>query len=206
MILVLDAGLETEMDRASALLAALRARAVLGSSRLKADAVEALAGVLGLMPEELPALVDRLQRDGHVALVWGGALDVLPERAAAAGGGGTGGPTITLQGVTFGPGATIAGHDATGGTVRSTPEDAFGALAGVLGELRLLRPELAGEAAKAADDADRALSEVVKPQATAEARRSWAGNARAALGRLFDVAPKAKALLDIGEKALGAIT
>lgn len=194
------------MDRASALLAALRARAVLGGNRLTAGAVEGLADLLGLAREELPALVGRLQRDGHVALVWGGGLDVLPERPAAAGAGGNSGVTFTFQGVTFGPGATIAGRDAAGGTVRSTPEDAFGALAAVLEQLRRMRPELDGEAARAADDADRALSEAVKPRATAEERRSRAGAAGAALGRLLDAAPKAKALYDLGEKALGAIT
>jgi hypothetical protein len=70
----------------------LRARAVLGGGRLGPDAVEALAGVLELAPEEVPAIVERLQRDGHVALVWGGGLDVLPERPAAAGGGQRDGP------------------------------------------------------------------------------------------------------------------
>jgi hypothetical protein len=202
----MTAGWEAGMDRASALLAALRARAVLdGTGRLRADAVEALAGALGMVPEEVPAIVDRLQREGHVALVWGGSLEVLPGQTAAVGGG-SGGPTFTFQGVTFGPGATIAGRDATGGAVKSTPEEAFGAVAAVLGQLRLLRPELEGEAAKVADEAEHALSEAVKPEATPEARRNWAGTASAALGRLFDLAPKAKALLDIGEKALGAIT
>lgn len=199
----LTAGTGTGMHKASALLAALRAKAVLGGGRLAADAVEGLAGALGLAPEEVPAIVDRLQRDGHVALVWGGGLDVLPERPV--GGGGNGGTTFNLQGATLGHGATLGGRDATGGTVKVMPDEAFGALAAVLGELRLMRPELEGAAAQAADQADRALSEAVKPQATDEARKDWAGKAGAALGRLFDLAPKAKALLDIGEKAFKAI-
>ena len=193
------------MDKASAFLAALRARAVLGGARLTADSVEALASVLGLAPEDLPALVAGLDRDGHVALVWGGGLDVLPERpAAAAGSGGTGGVTYNLQGATLRDGATFAGHNATGGTVRSTPEDAFGALAAVLEQLRRMRPDLEGEAAAAADEADRALSEALKPEATAEGRAKWAGTARTALGRLFDFVPKANALLEIFKKAFGA--
>ena len=115
------------------------------------------------------------QRDGRVALVWGGGLEVLPERSAAGDGGGAaaGGPTFTFQNVTFGAGATIAGRDAAGGTVRATPEDAFGALAAVLEQLRRLRPELAGEAARAAAaEAERALAGAASPQVSPEARAS----------------------------------
>ncbi len=86
-IMFLTAGAEANMDKASALLAALRARAVLGGGRLKADAVEALAGVLGLAPEEVPAIVERLGRDGHVAALlhrspaWVASDRVRPGRA-----------------------------------------------------------------------------------------------------------------------------
>ena len=104
------------MDHAAALLAALRATADLGESRLEPARVEALAGALGLAREELPALVQRWQKTGQIAVSWGGILEVLPEAAPS------GGVVINNQGVNFGPGATIAGHDATGGTVTITVE------------------------------------------------------------------------------------
>ena len=71
------------MDKAAALLGALRTAAGLGD-RLDPARVEALAAVFGLGQEELPALVARWQRAGQVAVAWGGVLEVLPEPPAGA--------------------------------------------------------------------------------------------------------------------------
>ena len=184
------------MDQAAALLVALRAAAGLGDGRLGPARVEALAGALGIESEALPALAARWQKAGQVAIAWGGVLEVLPEAPEKAS------VVINAQGSSFGPGAGIAGRDFTGGTVTVTPEAAFGALAAVLAKLQEIRPGLQGEAAAAADKATRSLEVRPAAEAPVEARRAWAEDATAWLGRLLTAAPQAKAAVELGEKAL----
>ena len=165
-IMVLTAGWEAGMDRASALLAALRARAVLGGTAFEGRCGRGARGGAGARTgrgagNRRSVAAGRPCRAG---------LGRRPSCTAGATDGGgrrnVGAPTFTLQGVTFGPGATIAGRDATGATVCSTTDEVFGALAAVLGQLRMLRPELDGEAAKAADEAALVLSYALKPRTT----------------------------------------
>src|SRR4051812_517262 len=104
------------MDRAEALLAALRARAAFaGTPQLDRAQVEALGEAMEIPPSDLPALVAQLQArtPPAVELVWGGSLRVLHQPTSSDGGG----VTINAQGAIFGPGATIAGRDARGGVV-----------------------------------------------------------------------------------------
>ena len=89
------------MDQATALLAALRATASLGNSRLNPARVEALAGTLGIKEESLPALVAQLQEAKQVELQWGGILKVLPEAPSGAS------VVINNQGASFGPGRRL---------------------------------------------------------------------------------------------------
>ena len=184
------------MDQAAALLVALRAAAGLGDGRLEPARVEALAGALGIGRVEFPALAARWQESKQVRIAWGGVLEVLPEAPANAS------VVINAQGSSFGPGAGIAGRDFTGGTVNVTPEAAFGALAAVLAKLQEIRPGLQGEAAEAADKATQSLKAPPAPEAPAETRRAWAGNTTVWLGRLLTAAPQAKAVVELGEKAL----
>jgi hypothetical protein len=130
---------------AAALLMALRATAGLSGNRLEPAQVEAHARLLGLKSEDLPALAARWQKAGQVALHWGGVLEVLPETS------GNATVVINAQGASFGPGATIGGRDATGGTVTITPEAAFGSLAAVIAKLQEIQPRLQGEAAEATE-------------------------------------------------------
>lgn len=190
------------MDQATALLAALRAAAGLGG-RLEPVRVEALAAALGLVPEELPALVARWHKAKQVKIAWGSVLEVLPEEAPAGAGPGAG-VVMNFQGANFGPGAVIGGRDATGGTVTVTPEAAFGTLVAVLDKLREIRPGLQGEAAEAADRAAETLKTLPPLDAPAEARRTWAAAAGEWLGRL-KAAPQVKAVAELGEKALKAL-
>jgi hypothetical protein len=189
------------MDKAAALLAALRAAAGLAGGRLEPTRVEALAAALGVAREELPALVTGWQKAGQVALAWSGVVEVLPEPPAPS----SGGTTFNLQGATLGHGATIAGRDATGGTVNMTPEAAFGTLAAVLAKLQEVRPSLQGDAAEAADGAAKALKTPPSPDTPAEARRAWAAEAAEWFGRLLKAAPQVKAVAELGEKALKAL-
>jgi hypothetical protein len=182
------------MDQAMALLAALRAAASLGDGRLNPARVEALAGTLGIKEESLPALAARLQEAKQVELQWGGVLKVLPEASAGAG------VVQNFQGASFGPGAVVAGRDATGGTVTVTPEAAFGALAAVIAKLQEVRPGLQGEAAEAADGATQALKAPPAAEASADTRRAWASKASGWLGRLLATAPQAKAAAELGEE------
>ena len=192
------------MDQAAALLVALRAAAGLGDAKLEPARVEALAGALGIGREELPALAARWQDAKQVKIAWGGVLEVLPEPPAAGGGGTTFHlQNANFQGANFSHAAAFAGGDATtGGTVGITPEEAFGTLAAVLAKLQAIRPGLQGEAAEAADKAAQSLKAPPAPEAPAEARRAWAGNTTAWLGRLLTAAPQAKAAVELGEKAL----
>jgi hypothetical protein len=192
------------MDQAKALLMALRATAGLGDGTIEPARVEALAGPLGIGKEELPALAARLQEAKQVKMAWGGVLEVLPEPPAAGGGGTTFYlQNSNFQGADFSHAAAFAGRDATtGGTVGITPEEAFGALAAVFVKLQAIRPGLQGEAAEAADKATRSLAAPPVAEAPAEARRAWAGNATAWLGRLLTAAPQAKAAVELGERAL----
>ncbi len=195
------------MDKAAALLTALRKTAGLGDGRLEPARVEALAGALGIEKEELPAMAARWHEAKQVRIAWGGVLEVLPEPPAA-GGGGT---TLNLQnanfqGANFQGAAAFAGRDATtGGTVGITPEEAFGALAAVLAKLQEIRPGLQGEAAEAADGAAEALKAPPPPDAPVEARRAWAAGATEWLGRLLKAAPQVTAAAELGEKALKAL-
>jgi len=67
------------MHQAAALLTALRIEAGPSGGRLEPTRVEALAAALGIVREELPALVAGWQKAGEVALAWGGMLEVLPK-------------------------------------------------------------------------------------------------------------------------------
>lgn len=183
------------MDQAAALLGALRATASLSGNRLEPVHVEALAAVLGIKEESLPALATRLQEAKQVEIQWGGVLKVLPEASSGAS------VVFNNQGASFGPGAVIAGRDATGGTVTVTPE-AFGALAAVIAKLQEVRPSLQGEAAEAADGMTQALKAPPAAEASADTRRAWASEAGHWLSRLLAAAPQAKAAAELGEKVL----
>src|SRR4051812_34811159 len=142
------------MDQSAALLAALRAKAALGTDTLQAEQVEALGGVLGLAPEQLPALITGLANAKHVELIWKGGVKVLPEATTSA----TGHHVVfNMPNAQVGDGAAFAGvGDATGGTVTRISDIAQGDLAAVLMQLRKLLPKLTGEAATAATKAEQA--------------------------------------------------
>jgi hypothetical protein len=184
------------MDQAAALLMALRAAAALSDNRLEPARVEAHAKLLGLNPEDLPGLAERWQKAEQVALHWGGVLEVLPEKPDKAS------VIINAQGATFGPGAALAGRDATGGNVTITPEAAFGSLAAVVAKLQEIRPRLQGEAAAAAEKAEQSLKARPAQEAPAEVRRGWVTNAGEWLGRLLKAAPEVKDVVELGDKAL----
>jgi hypothetical protein len=184
------------MDQAGALLIALGAAASLGDKRLEAARVEMLAGALGLKSEQLPGLVAQWQKAGQVALHWGGVVEVLPEASQNAG------VIFNAQGATFGPGATLAGRDATGSTVTITPETAFGSLAAVIAKLQDVRPALQGEAAAAAEKAAQSLRNPPSAEAPEGVRRSWVSTAGDWLDRLLKAAPEVKDAVELGDKAL----
>lgn len=184
------------MDQATALLAALRATASLSGDRLEPAQVTALAGVLGIKEESLPALAAQLQETKQVEIQWGGVLKVLPETSSGAS------IVQDLRGASFGPGAVIGGRDATGGTVTVMPEAAFSVLAAVIAKLQEVRPGLQGEAADAADGATQALKAPPAAEASPDTRRAWASEAGRWLSRLLATAPQAKAAAELGEKVL----
>lgn len=185
------------MEQAAVLLGALRAQARLGQARLAAAEVEALADAAGIEPGALPALVTRLVEANAVRLVWGGALEVLPEPEAPAGG-----VVIIAPGAQFGPGATLGGHGTTGATMTISAGITLGELATVLRQLRALRAELTGEAAERAAAAEAALRDRPGPDAPDEEKRGWARRAMDALTALLSRAPQVKAVVDLAEKAL----
>ena len=176
------------------MLAALRAAASLGDGRFDPTRVEALAGMLGIKEESLPALAAQLQEAKQVEILWGGVLKVLPEASSGAS------VIINNHGASFGPGAVMAGRDAMGGTVTITPEAAFGALAAVIAKLQEVRPGLQGEAADAADGAIQALRAQPAAEASPDTWRAWASGTGRWLGRLLAVAPQAKAAVELGEE------
>ena len=92
-----------EMDQVVALLSALRTAQHLFGSSLSASRVEELASGLRIQPEALPAMMARLQRDGAISLMWGGSVEVMPERRSE---------TVS-QVINVGPGgaAQVAGRD-----------------------------------------------------------------------------------------------
>lgn len=185
------------MEQAAVLLGALRAQARLGQARLAAAEVEALADAAGIEPGALPALVTRLVEANAVRLVWGGALEVLPEPEAPAGG-----VVIIAPGAQFGAGATLGGHGTTGATMTISAGITLGELATVLRQLRALRAELTGEAAERAAAAETALRDRPGPEASEEEQRGWARRAMDALTALLSRAPQVKAVVDLAEKAL----
>lgn len=189
------------MDQAVVLLGALRARARLGSARLSAADVEALAEAAGIDAGALPALVARLAEADAVRLVWGGAVEVLPELETPAGG-----VVINAPGAQFGPGATLGGHGTTGATMTISAGIALGELATVLQQLRALRTELTGEAAEAARTAEQVLAERPQPDAPEEERRSWAARARGALSTLLLHVPGADAIVNLAIRAVTAFS
>jgi hypothetical protein len=191
------------MDRAEVLFEALRARASLsGAQQIDSPQVEALGESLGISQSELPALVAQLQArtPPAIELVWGGGLRVLIQPSDPVGGG----ITINAQGATFGHGAALAGANAQGGavTIGSDTNSAIGVLANAIIELAALRPTLQGEAANAAAQAEQALRERPEPDASTEAKRNWAQQAGSWLSALLKAAPQAKALVEMGEKAV----
>lgn len=189
------------MDQAVVLLGALRARARLGSARLSAADVEALAEAAGIDAGALPALVARLAEADAVRLVWGGAVEVLPEPETPAGG-----VVINAPGAQFGSGTTLGGHGTTGATMTISAGIALGELATVLQQLRALRTELTGEAAEAARTAEQVLAERPQPDAPEEERRSWAARARGALSTLLLHVPGADAIVNLAIRAVTAFS
>lgn len=194
------------MDHSAALTAALRAKAKLGNDTLDAEQVEALAGVLGLTPEQLPELVAGLAKavPSVIELIWGGSLKVLPEAKPA----GTGDTIIqNFGGATFGHGTAIAGKgDAKGGTVTVSPEAARGELAAVLVQLREALPKLTGEAAHAAAQAEQVLAQAPAASASPETRQTWTQQAASWLRDLLRAAPEFGQLAKLGEEAVKALT
>jgi hypothetical protein len=189
------------MDQAVVMLGALQGSARLGSARLSAAEVEALAAAAGIDATAVPALVERLAEAKAVKLVWGGAVEVLPEPPAAAGG-----VYFDNRGATFGPGATQAGRDATGATITHNAGIALGELAAVLLALRALRPGLTGEAAEAATAAEQVLAGRPQPDAPVAERRSWAARARGALSALLRHVPGAEAIASLADRAVKAFS
>jgi hypothetical protein len=184
------------MDQAEALLAALGAAASLGDSKFDPPRVEALAAAIGLEREKLPALVSQLQKAGKVAIGWGSVLEVLPEQGTS------GGVVFNLQGASVGPGATLAGRDAHGATIRITPERAFGALAAVIEHLQSVRPGLRDDGAAAADKAIEALKAQPSADASPEARRQWVGEATTWLAHLLAIVPQLKDAVELGKEVI----
>jgi hypothetical protein len=193
------------VDQASALLNAMRAAASLGDRKLDPVRVEALATALGIDRERLPELVTELQSAGKVTIAWGGNVEVLqePGREQASSGGGT---IINVHGSISGHGTTIAGRDATGGTVRATPEKAVSDLAAIVMKLQSVRSGLREEAAEAADKTIEALTARPSASASLEIRRSWASSAMTWLGKLLALAPEVKDAVELGQEAIKAIS
>jgi hypothetical protein len=192
------------MENSLALLAALRAKAALGSDILDAEQVEALGHVLGLTPTELPSLVTSLADGKHVELVWKGGLKVLPEAKASNAGASV---SINMPNAKFGKGAAIAGiGNATGGAITRTPEIAQGELAAVLVQLREMLPKLTGEAANAASKVEETLEQAPAASASPDDRRSWAQTAALWINNLVRLAPEMGELAKVGEEAVKALT
>jgi hypothetical protein len=189
------------MDQAVVLLGALRARAWLGSARLSAVEVEALAAAAGIGATAVPALVARLTEAKAVKLVWGGVVEVLPEPEAPAGS-----VYFDNRGATFGPGTMQAGRDATGTIITYNAGITLGELAAVLQQLRALRAGLTGEAAEAAEAAEQVLAGSPQPDAPVAERRSWAARARGALSALLRHVPGAEAIASLADRAVAAFS
>jgi hypothetical protein len=189
------------MDQAVVLLGALRGSAALGTARLTAAQVEALAGAAGIEAAVLPGLVERLQREKLVELVWGGGVYVLPEAQSDRA------PTVIFnqQGADLRGSAQSAFGPAQGGTV-TIQGIAAGELAVVLQALRDIRPQLTGEAAEAAAAAEQVLAGRPQPDAPVEERHSWAARARDALDALLSRAQGAEAIVSLARRVVTAFS
>ena len=190
---------EDAMDRGAALLVALRTIASLGDGKVEAVQLESLATTLGIQANELPAIVTRWETAGNVKIGWGSVLTVVPQAASSAS------VIINAQGASFGPGSAIGGTSAVGGTVNITPETAFGVLAAAVAGLQGLQPTLDGHTASVAEEVTQLLKDPPKVEAPVEVRRAWALNAAKSCGRLLELAPQAKALVDLGHMALNGL-
>ena len=181
------------MDHAVDFLAALRAAQRLGAAPLTAARVEALAANLGLQLESLPALMAALQREGAVTLVWGGGVEVMPEKPGT-----TASQTII---VAAGGVAQVAGRDATMGDVNTRAAAAIGELGAALDRLRTLQSTLSGDAAQAAQIAESALAEATAARTPDDERRGRVAHALKALKGFLTYAPQIKDVADVVETA-----
>ncbi len=114
------------MDQAAAFLAALRAAQYLGGAPLPVARIEARARILNLHPETLPPLMATLQREGAVILLWGGEVEVLPDRAS-----GVPNQTVNVSGGFV----QVAGRDAHAGSVTTGQALPLGELVAALERL-----------------------------------------------------------------------
>ena len=184
------------MDVSARLLDALRSAQSLGGE-LTASRIEALGGILGIPPSDLPALVNELQRAGAVELKWGGGAVVLPPKPKSAAG----------HVINAGTGAfvQVAGGDATAGNFNTAGQvgPTTGQLTALLDAVRALQPKLQGKAAdtarKTADGVERAL----KPETPPEQRQSLWREVGSDIKSLLALAPDVKTVVELGTTVAG---
>lgn len=182
------------MDASEALLSAVRLKAALDGRPLEPGEVETLAGAFGIAADRLPPLADAWAKAGKVRLGWGGKVEPVPESASSGGG-----VSIDLAGATLGAGAVIAGRDATGGTTIVAHGASLQQAAALLAALR---PNLSGDAAQAASEAEDALRAPPSKDAPEPERRAWKDRALGSLGALLEKSPIALAIVELGERAV----
>ncbi len=187
-----------EMDQVVALLSALRTAQHLFGSSLSASRVEELASGLRIQPEALPAMMARLQRDGAISLMWGGSVEVMPERRSE---------TVS-QVINVGPGgaAQVAGRDLAVGTVNVNSPAAMGELLAVLDQLRTLKLGLPPELVTVAATAETALTRASSAETPAAERPGLIQQALQSMSPLLTAAPQVKDLIEVIEKLQSAFS
>ena len=164
----------------------------LAGAPLMAARIETLAASLGLQPETLPAVIATLQREGAVLLVWGGGLEVLPEKP--------GGTPSQVVHVAPGGVAQVAGRDAAMGAVNVGHAAAIGELVAVLERLRAVQPTLSGQGAGVARAAESTLVKAVAVDVPASERHGLIRQAVQDVKGLLAYAPRAKDWIDVLQK------
>lgn len=184
------------MDVSARLLDALSSAQSLGGE-LTASRIEALGGILGIPPGDLPALMNELQRAGAVELKWGGGAVVLPAKPKSAAG----------HVINAGTGAfvQVAGGDATAGNVNTAGQagPTTGQLVALLSAIRTLQPTLQGEAADAARETEIDLATALKPETPPEQRQSLWRQIGSNIKGLLALAPDVKTVVELGTTVAG---
>ena len=184
------------MDVSAKLLDALSSAQSLGGE-LTASRIEALGGILGIPPGDLPALMNELQRAGAVELKWGGGAVVLPPKPKSAAG----------HVITAGTGAfvQVAGGDATAGNVNTAGQDGptIGQLVALLSAIRTLQPGLQGAAADTARKTEDLLATAMKPETPPQQRQSLWREVGSDIKSLLALAPDVKTVAELGATVAG---